>query len=223
MSAWLLVAVWGGAVGLDGSSFPQAMISRPIIAGTVTGALFGRPVEGMAVGFLVEVFALITLPIGAAKYPESGTATVAATCAYLAATPAGLHPEYLVLALAFALAWERPTGLTVVLHRRGSGRMLIRTHAVAPGKLERRHMAAMTLDFLRGAVVSVVGGVLGFALLSLLGPAWGLSTGLTAAVLAVIAAAMVGTATPLFGGLRARRLALLAGVAAGILVAVGLR
>lgn len=221
--SWLAVAIWGGIVGLDATSFPQAMLSRPIIAGTITGALVGRPFEGVVVGFLMEVFALITLPIGAAQTPESGTATVGATFAYLVATPAEIDPGHLVLALAFALGWERLTALTVVLHRRASGRMLIRDDAVAPAKLERRHMAAMTLDFLRGASVSVVGAGIGLGVLLLVGPGWGLPPAFTAAILAVIAAGMVGTAIPLFGGLKARRIAVVGGVAAGLFTALVLR
>jgi mannose/fructose/N-acetylgalactosamine-specific phosphotransferase system component IIC len=223
MTGWFMVALWGGLVGLDGTSFPQAMFSRPLIAGTVTGLLVGRPVEGAVAGFLVEVFALTTLPIGAAQYPEAGTATVAATSAYLAATPPGLQPGYLVLALLFALGWERVTALTVVAHRRATGRMLIRADAVDAAKLERRHMAAMVMDFLRGAVVSVTGGLLGFGVLWLLGPLWGLSPAVTAAILAAIGAGMVATAVPLFGGLRARRLAVMGGVALGIVVALVLQ
>lgn len=220
MMAWLPVGLLGGLVGLDATSFPQAMISRPLIAGTLTGLLFGRPVEGAVIGFLLELFALITLPIGASIYPESGTACVAATGAYLSVVPAGLDPGYLVLTLAFALAWERATALTVVLQRRANGRLLIRVGAMAAEKLERRHLAAMTADFLRGAAVTLAGGLLGLSLLRLLGPHWGLPADVTARLLTVVGAAMVGTAVPLFGGLRARRLAVTAGVATGILAAV---
>jgi mannose/fructose/N-acetylgalactosamine-specific phosphotransferase system component IIC len=220
MIPWLPVGLVGGLVGLDGTSFPQAMISRPLIAGTLTGLLFGRPLEGAFIGFMIEVFALLTLPVGAALYPESGTAAVAATSAYLAAGPAGLEPGYLVLALAFALAWERVAGLTVVLQRRGNGRLLIRTSAMAAQKLERRHLAAMTLDFLRGGMVTLAGGLLGLVLLRFLGPHWGLPADVTAGLLAVVVAAMVGTVISLFGGLRARRGAIAGGAVAGLLTAV---
>jgi mannose/fructose/N-acetylgalactosamine-specific phosphotransferase system component IIC len=220
MIPWIGVAVWGGMVGLDGTSFPQAMISRPLVAGAVTGMIFGRPVEGVVLGFLMEAFALITLPIGAATYPESGTATVAAVAALLAATPPGLDPGFLVLALAFALGWERVGAATVILQRRANGRLLIRARAVAAGKLERRHLAAMTLDFLRGSVLCLAGAALGLPLLSLLGPRWGLDPAFTSGLLAVVAAGMLATAVPMFGGVRARRRALAGGVGAGILVAL---
>jgi mannose/fructose/N-acetylgalactosamine-specific phosphotransferase system component IIC len=217
MMTWLYVALLGGMVGLDGTSFPQVMISRPLVAGALTGLIFGRPVEGLAAGLVLEAFALTTLPIGAARYPEAGTAVVAATAALLAATPGGMEPGYLALALAFALGWERLAALTVVLQRRANGRMLIRSGAMAAEKLERRHLAAMTLDFTRGAVVSVGGGLLGFALLGLLGPYWGLPAGLTAALLLAITAAMIGTAIALFGGLRSRLVAVVGGLAVGLL------
>ena len=219
MSSWLALAVLGGLVGLDTTSFPQIMISRPVVAGALTGALFGRPLEGVAVGFLIEAFSLIVLPVGAARYPESGTAAVAATGAYLAAVPPGVHAGPLVLVLAFALGWERLTGSTVVLHRRNNGRILTRGPITAL-QLERRHLAAMTLDFLRGAAVSVGGGLLGYGLLAVATPYWQLNSLTTAAVLTVLAAAMVGTAVPLFGGLRSRRAPLLVGIVAGVALAM---
>jgi mannose/fructose/N-acetylgalactosamine-specific phosphotransferase system component IIC len=220
---WVGVALWGGMVGLDSTSFPQAMISRPLVAGSVTGLLFGRPVEGAVVGFLVEIFALTTLPIGAAKYPESGTATVAAAAAFAAAAPPGLDPGYLVLALAFGLVWERLGSVSVVLHRRLNGRLLIRTAAMGPVKLERRHLAAMTLDFLRGTTVAGVGAVIATGFLMLLGPHWGLGPGTTGALLAVVAAGLVATALPLFGGVARRYLAVVGGVLAGVLLGLVLR
>lgn len=218
--SWLVTGLIGGFVGLDATSFPQVMISRPVVAGVLTGVLFGRPAEGLALGFLVEAFALIILPIGAARYPESGTATVAAAAAYLAATPPGLQPGPLLLALVFALAWERLAGETVVLHRRGSGRLLIGQGPLGPDALERRHLGAMTLDFLRGGVVAATGGLTGYWLLRLLVPLWTLPEPLTLAVLGIAAAGMLGTAVPLFGAGRAARTALVAGVVSGVVLVV---
>lgn len=219
---WVVTAMLGGFVGLDATSFPQIMISRPIVAGVLTGVLFGRPAEGLALGFLVEAFALIILPIGAARYPESGTATVAATAAYLAATPPGLDPGSLLLALAFALGWERLGGESVVLHRRSNGRLLTRGGPLPAAALERRHLAAMTLDFLRGGAMTLTGGLLGYGLLRLLVPLWELPESVTLAVLGIAAAGMLGTAVPLFGVGRMPRVALGAGVLVGVILAVGL-
>lgn len=218
--SWIATAVLGGLIGLDATSFPQAMVSRPLVAGVLTGVLFGRPADGLAIGFLMEAFALITLPIGAARYPEPGTAGVAATSAYLAATPPGLHPGALLIVIVFALVWERLGGASVVLQRRRTGKVMIGGGPLAAAELERRHLGAMTLDFLRGAAVTLSGGLLAYGLLLALVPYWGLPRNITLAALAIAAAGMLGTAVPLFGGGRAARLALAGGVAAGVALAV---
>lgn len=80
--AWLLL--WGTVVGLDLVSVGQVMIARPLVAGTVAGAIAGDPVGGATVGAVLELFALDVLPVGAARYPDYGLGAVAA-----AATAAG--------------------------------------------------------------------------------------------------------------------------------------
>ncbi len=220
MTTWVTVGLLGGLVGLDTTSFPQAMISRPLIAGTLTGAVFGRPFEGVMVGFVLEAFSLLILPAGAARYPESGTAAVAATSAYIAVAPVTLSPGLLALVVAFGLTWEWMAGGTVVLLRRGNGEMLLEEGGVAARELERRHLTAMTLDFVRGGLVTATGGLIATGLLQLLAPAWALGGRATLAVLAALTAAMVGTAVPLFGGIRSRGYALAAGLAVGFLLAV---
>ncbi len=218
MTWWLVVAAIGGVVGLDGTSFPQAMISRPVVAGALTGAVLGRPTEGLLVGFMLEVFALVILPIGAVRYPESGTAAVASASAYIALAPVGMDPGVLVLTLAFGLAWEHVGGATIVLMRRSNGRLLTGDAPLSAAQLERRHLMAMAVDFLRGAVVSAGGAVLAFGLIRVLEPSWALRDDVATGALGVIAAAMVGTAAALFGGVRSRRLALVVGAGAGLLL-----
>ena len=44
------LAVLGAILGLDVVSFPQAMISRPLVAATAAGALIGEPTRGLAMG-----------------------------------------------------------------------------------------------------------------------------------------------------------------------------
>jgi mannose/fructose/N-acetylgalactosamine-specific phosphotransferase system component IIC len=70
--------LWGTLVGLDLVSVPQAMISRPLVAGTVAGWLAGDVEAGLRIGVLFELFALDVLPVGAVRYPDYGPATVAA-------------------------------------------------------------------------------------------------------------------------------------------------
>ena len=64
------LALLGAVVGLDYVSFPQAMLSRPIVAATLGGAVCGNAAAGLLVGLLLECFALETMPFGASRYPE---------------------------------------------------------------------------------------------------------------------------------------------------------
>jgi PTS system mannose-specific IIC component len=70
--------LWGTLVGLDLVSVPQAMISRPLVVGTVAGWLAGDVEAGLRIGVLFELFALDVLPVGAVRYPDYGPATVGA-------------------------------------------------------------------------------------------------------------------------------------------------
>lgn len=217
--SWVWIALVGGVVGLDSTSFPQIMISRPIVAGALTGLVLGRPVEGALVGLLMEVFHLSILPIGAARTPEAGTAAVAAAAAYLLAPAATPAAGALLLALVFGLAWERIAGYSVVLERRTTERIIhagaISDEAVAA--IERRHVTAMALDLLRGAIVGLIGGGAGSLLLRALGPFWLLPRDVTFGMIAVCGAAVLAGSLGVFGGWTDRRKALLLGIACGSL------
>jgi len=74
--AVVLLVGWGTLVALDLVSVPQAMLSRPLVAGTVAGWIVGDVEAGLRVGIVLELFALDVLPIGAVRYPDYGPATV---------------------------------------------------------------------------------------------------------------------------------------------------
>ncbi|MFA6166199.1 MAG: PTS sugar transporter subunit IIC [Gemmatimonadaceae bacterium] len=90
----------GAVVGLDFVSFPQAMLSRPIVAATLAGAICGNTAAGLLAGVLLECFALETMPFGASRYPEWGPASVAAGA--VAAVP-GADADLLARTLPFAV------------------------------------------------------------------------------------------------------------------------
>lgn len=211
----------GGVVGLDATSFPQLMLSRPLVAATLSGLLLGRPLEGALIGALLEAFALVILPIGAARYPEAGTAAVAATAAYAEAAPAMADAPYLLLAIVFALVWERLAGASVTQVRRLNERLVAGTAGrvrISSADLERRHLGAMGLDFLRGALVTAFGTLAALVLLRSLASLWAVGGAVTLGVLGAAGAAMVGAALPLFGGWSERRIAFMFGVLCGVVL-----
>jgi len=71
-----LIAV---VLGLDRTAAFQLMISRPIVAGPLTGFILGDAWIGLQVGALVELLWLGRLPVGAAIPPDDTQVTVAAT------------------------------------------------------------------------------------------------------------------------------------------------
>lgn len=219
--SWLVVAIWGGLVGLDGTSFPQIMISRPLVAGTLTGAFLGRPIEGLAIGSLLEIFSFVILPIGAARYPESGTAAVAAAAAYGEAAGPGVEVHLILLAVVFALTWERIAGATVTALRRVNERLISQAPERGPmgaARLEWLHLTALGLDFARAASVVLAGAAVGLALLRGLGPFWSLGEYPVVGVLDVAGATLLGAAVNLFGGWNERRVAIALGIVCGSLL-----
>ncbi len=93
---------WGTLVGLDLVSLPQIMISRPIVVGAVAGWLVGDPATGVTIGVILELFALESVAIGAARYPDFGAATVGAVVASSGIEGLGLTGIAVVLGLVLA-------------------------------------------------------------------------------------------------------------------------
>jgi mannose/fructose/N-acetylgalactosamine-specific phosphotransferase system component IIC len=78
MGAIAGLLVWGTVVGVDLVSFPQALLSRPLVTGAGAGLLLGDVALGLQVGLVLELFALDVLPVGAARYPDYGPGVVGA-------------------------------------------------------------------------------------------------------------------------------------------------
>ena len=81
--AFLVLIVVGAICSLDTVSVGQVMIARPIVSATAGAAVLGRPAEGVVVGAVMELFAIETMPFGASRYPEWGSAGVVAGVAYV--------------------------------------------------------------------------------------------------------------------------------------------
>lgn len=213
-----LLAVLGAVVAVDATSLGQLMLSRPLIAGTLAGALVGMPLEGALIGALMEIMSLGILPVGAARYPETGTAAVAAVGTMGLAGAAPL-PEGLLLVLLYGLVWQRLFGATVVAERYLNERLVHAgeedERADLHDRIERWHLTSMTVDLLRGAIATVVAILAGVPLLRftiefmvLPGPV------AAAAVAGAAAAVLMGTARTLADSRRSLVL-LLAGLICG--------
>lgn len=215
----LLLLGWGTVVGVDLVSVPQALISRPLVAGAVAGWIAGDVEAGLRAGALFELFALDVLPIGAVRYPDYGPATVAA-----AALGAGVPWELgLGLGATLGLVLAVLGGGSLQLVRRMNAHAIQhRAAALAAGEssaIRRLQYGGLLRDAARGAALTGLG----------LGAAWALATGVpldraTALGLTLVnigcalAAALNGAIRSAGRGSRVRWLA--AGVTAGLLLAV---
>lgn len=159
LSTLAMLALAGAIAGLDIVSFPQAMLSRPVVAATVGGALCGNAAGGLMVGVLLECFALETMPFGASRYPEWGPASVAAGA--LVALPASgadvsqrVMPFALLAGLAAAfvggatLVWLRHFNLRVAERHRDA---IAHGDAIAVGEV---HGIGLLVDFARAAALT---------------------------------------------------------------------
>jgi mannose/fructose/N-acetylgalactosamine-specific phosphotransferase system component IIC len=222
-ASFLPLTLLAAVLGLDVVSFPQAMISRPIIAATLAGALAGDPMRGLVIGVTLELVALETLPFGASFYPEWGSASVVAGGLY------ANYPESSIGGLAiFAFAGiitASVGGWTMVQHRK----MIAKWAGGMRGELAAGSTSAITSLQLRGMTADLVrGGVLAWVALMLFAPAgaWAMahwntgaapSRGFVVAIAGMVAAGAVwkvihstkGAPWYFFGGLVAGALLLL--------------
>jgi mannose/fructose/N-acetylgalactosamine-specific phosphotransferase system component IIC len=213
-TAIVAILLLGGWVAVDGTGFGQFMVSRPFVAATLAGWIAGDPRSGAEVGLLLEAFHLSVLPVGAARFPESGPPAVAAGAAYAASEAS---PAVLVTALVFALAWEWVAGATVRSMRLANVHILGVHSATAADSMQRRHLLAIGVDFLRGVVLAGVGlGVL-VSLIPLTREGWLLEVAGTRTVTGVLLVGLLATSARIFGS-RVRLFAAGAAAAAGLLV-----
>ncbi|MBV9879101.1 MAG: PTS sugar transporter subunit IIC [Gemmatirosa sp.] len=157
----LPTALLGAILGLDVVSFPQAMLSRPLVAATLAGALNGHVETGLVIGATLELFALETLPFGASRYPEWGSAAVVAGTLFsmTEGLETAMLPGTMCIAVLFGIATSWVGGRSMVLLRQVNGR-LARRHIedLAAGSSRTvigLQLTGLAADFTRGFVLTL--------------------------------------------------------------------
>lgn len=202
--AWLVpvipITLLAGVVGLDVVSFPQAMISRPIVGATLGGAFLGAPEAGLVCGTALECLALESLPVGASRYPEWGSASVVAGAVAAVGATESSFPDVGAFAVAVLVgiltAWVG--GWTMVKHRQLIARFARpRLDQLAAGSRNTvigLQVFGMTADLLRGAALGTVMYLLARPLAQLVNARWTLSEDLSRAVIIACVAAVAASA-----------------------------
>jgi mannose/fructose/N-acetylgalactosamine-specific phosphotransferase system component IIC len=217
----LPLALLGAVLGLDVVSFPQAMISRPIAAATFAGALMGRPAHGLIAGAVLELFALETLPFGASRYPEWGSASVVGG-ALFAAQPNG-SAGALTVAVCAGLFTAWFGGLTMVWHRRLIAHWAAGLRdALASGSCDAvtsLQLRGLTSDFVRGGLLTWIALMLFVPLDNAVLVHWSFDFAQSRAVVVICAGAVAGGAIwKIVHNTKGTTWFLIAGVAVGSLL-----
>ena len=215
-----MLLAWGTVVGLDLVSVPQMMLSRPLVAGALTGLCLGDVASGLRLGVLFELFQYDILPVGATRYPEYGPATVVAVAAaHFDGVPFGVG-----LATVVGLFTAMLGGVSLQMLRRLNTRAVAQAApALEAGDvraLTRLHLAGWGRDVVRAAAVTAAGLGLVALALTFVAPVLthrGERLLSVAATGAALAAGAAGTLRIVGRGVALRWLA--AGLAGGVVVA----
>ena len=217
-SALLPITLLGAVLGLDTVSFPQAMLSRPLVAATLGGTLFGSPLSGLLMGAALELIAVETLPFGASRYPEWGSAS-AVGGALFASHPA--HPAgAMTIAMVASLATAWFGGWTMVKLRQRNAVWAQQSRraldAGARGAVISVQLKGLTGDMVRGSALTAVSWLV-FAPLTAQGlERWSVNDRTSSAiVVAVSVSVAAGAAWKLFHASIPARWLFAAGLAAG--------
>jgi mannose/fructose/N-acetylgalactosamine-specific phosphotransferase system component IIC len=215
----LPAAVLGALLGLDVVGFPQAMISRPLVAATIAGAFAGDPERGLTIGVVLEMIALGTLPFGASRYPEWGSASVVGGVLYAQGASAPVGQLALAVLATLLTAWA--SGESMVLVRQLNVRL---ARAARPaldagdaGAMQRLQLIGLTADALRGAAVTLVALLLLMPAVAAIVPRWsGGATAERAVLIGITAALGAATIWMLVRGTSAARGLAVFGIALGV-------
>jgi mannose/fructose/N-acetylgalactosamine-specific phosphotransferase system component IIC len=197
VSTWQLgvLLAWGIVAGLDLVSVLQAMIARPLVSGTVAGAIAGDPGAGVLVGMVLELYALEVVPVGGARYPDFGPAAVAGTAAAVHVPAAEIGPGVAIgLLVAYLGDWS-----IVGLRRWNTARVRGAAPALDAGDLRtmaRVQLGGIAGDGIRSALLTAAG-----LSLALVVRAWPPLDGRGAHALTAVLAG-VGLSTALANGAR---------------------
>ena len=190
------VSLLGAVVGLDMVSFPQMMLSRPLVSATLAGAFVGRPAAGLLIGAVLELIALETLPFGASRYAEWGTAGVVGGVV-MAGQPqgsAGALPVAMFVALATAVFSSRSMVWVRTWNAHEARRMRAAIDAGAPEVIDSIQLHGLTMDLVRGFAVTCIALLILFPLSQEIVAVWSVDAVYSRAVVTALAATVAAGA-----------------------------
>ncbi|MGH7564716.1 MAG: PTS sugar transporter subunit IIC [Gemmatimonadota bacterium] len=170
---WSILAAIGAVIFLDAWPMGQTMLSRPIVAGPLTGLALGAPGEGAFWGAVFEAVYLGVLPVGAARYPDAGLAALVGTAVAVAVEGTEAAGYLVAAAVAAGELGERATRIQRHWNGRAATRVRRRVSEGDLGAPGRAIAAAVARGALIGASISILAVALAMAGLALVeGTVW---------------------------------------------------
>ena len=166
---WLLTGLLGGWFAADATAMAQLLVSQPIVAGAVTGLLWGDLDLGLRVGGLLQLFALARPPLGGRTPEDFATAGVVGPTIAAALAPVSPYvtaPLLTVVGTAAGLATAL-AGTPLIRWNRGRNERLVRwvdgeLAAGRPGALDQAHALGVLLSFAIGFAYTIGAGLVLF-------------------------------------------------------------
>lgn len=145
---------------LDQTAVGQVMLSQPLVGGWILGALFGRPLEGLAAGTLLQFLCLTEMTLGASIPSDGSFAALAGTAFFLTVSPPPGWSDSALLGVVvvffFPVAWLARS--MDVLIRRANRRWTAKARQlIADGRYGAAQLAGLggiPLFFARGFFLS---------------------------------------------------------------------
>ncbi|MGI9089654.1 MAG: PTS sugar transporter subunit IIC [Gemmatimonadaceae bacterium] len=190
------VALLGGVLGLDMVSFPQVMLSRPLVSATLAGAFVGRASAGLLIGVVLELLALETLPFGASRYAEWGTAGAVGGAVYAGqhVGAAGALPVATFAALATAVFSSRSMVWLRKWNARDARRMRAAIEEGSAKAVNGVQLRGLAMDYFRGTAVTFIALATLYPLSGQLVALWGTDAVHSRAVVTALAATVAAGA-----------------------------
>jgi PTS system mannose-specific IIC component len=215
----IVLSLLGGVLGLDTVSFPQAMLSRPIVGATLAGMILGDAVAGLLVGATLELFAVDTLPFGASRYPEWGSAAVVGGALFARASDFTAGRLTTAALAALAVAWIGGWSMVQVrrLNAYWARSRLDEVSRGARRTVTGLQVAGLGADLVRGILLTAAGLVTLHPLQMVALQRWSTGAPLSRAMVAGAAGAVaLGAAWKLFHAVPGFRWLFLLGATAGL-------
>lgn len=214
----LPIAILGAVLGMDVVTFPQAMISRPIVAATIAGAFIGNAAAGLVMGAVLELLALEMLPFGASRYPEWGSASVAGGALFAAqpGDPAGALAASLLAALVTAMLSDRSMVWLRRLNASRATRYRAELDKGSSDAVTGLQLFGLTGDLVRGFLVTMIAMLAFTPLMDAIVGTWGTDARYSrGAVVAIVAAVSGGAVWKIFHSVSHARVLFVTGLAIG--------